>query len=139
MRYTLKRAAELAEASYSGKSAAVIKSQFKAALDEEDVQAVLLTDDTLLIPGSNSINDYLRYNLRVRGLFRRNRLKMVSRVKGAPVTWHQGFLAHAKIVQDWLLRKNYTDRKSTRLNSSHLVNSYAVFCLKKKKQKKLLL
>src|SRR5256885_5434225 len=28
---------------------------------------------------------------------------------------------------------NWTDRKSTRLNSSHLVISYAVFCLKKKK------
>src|SRR5256885_14334800 len=28
---------------------------------------------------------------------------------------------------------NKTDRKSTRLNSSHLVISYAVFCLKKKK------
>src|SRR5256885_11490706 len=28
------------------------------------------------------------------------------------------------------------DRKSTRLNSSHLVISYAVFCLKKKKQSK---
>src|SRR5256885_8668937 len=28
------------------------------------------------------------------------------------------------------------DRKSTRLNSSHLVISYAVFCLKKKKKKK---
>src|SRR2546426_10739367 len=27
----------------------------------------------------------------------------------------------------------WTDRKSTRLNSSHLVISYAVFCLKKKK------
>src|SRR5256885_16003111 len=27
-----------------------------------------------------------------------------------------------------------TDRKSTRLNSSHLVISYAVFCLKKKTQ-----
>src|SRR2546426_7438228 len=27
-----------------------------------------------------------------------------------------------------------TDRKSTRLNSSHLVISYAVFCLKKKKR-----
>ena len=26
------------------------------------------------------------------------------------------------------------DRKSTRLNSSHLVISYAVFCLKKKKK-----
>src|SRR5205807_6111562 len=30
------------------------------------------------------------------------------------------------------------DRKSTRLNSSHLVISYAVFCLKKKKKKKIL-
>src|SRR5256885_2653442 len=32
---------------------------------------------------------------------------------------------------------NFTDRKSTRLNSSHLVISYAVFCLKKKKKKTL--
>src|SRR2546430_9208030 len=30
------------------------------------------------------------------------------------------------------------DRKSTRLNSSHSQISYAVFCLKKKKKKKLL-
>src|SRR5256885_9220896 len=30
------------------------------------------------------------------------------------------------------------DRKSTRLNSSHLVISYAVFCLKKKKKKSLM-
>src|SRR5438094_5057938 len=29
-----------------------------------------------------------------------------------------------------------TDRKSTRLNSSHRTISYAVFCLKKKKKKK---
>src|SRR5207302_7839881 len=29
-----------------------------------------------------------------------------------------------------------TDRKSTRLNSSHVKISYAVFCLKKKKKKK---
>src|SRR5256885_7421271 len=31
-------------------------------------------------------------------------------------------------------RGQTTDRKSTRLNSSHLVISYAVFCLKKKKK-----
>src|SRR5260221_9455441 len=31
-------------------------------------------------------------------------------------------------------RENWTDRKSTRLNSSHTVISYAVFCLKKKKK-----
>src|SRR5476649_1434708 len=30
-------------------------------------------------------------------------------------------------------RRFGADRKSTRLNSSHTVNSYAVFCLKKKK------
>src|SRR5256885_5300440 len=33
-----------------------------------------------------------------------------------------------------LLGVNLRDRKSTRLNSSHLVISYAVFCLKKKKK-----
>src|SRR5438034_8638182 len=34
------------------------------------------------------------------------------------------------------LRLMTADRKSTRLNSSHTVISYAVFCLKKKKKKK---
>src|SRR5438034_5370306 len=33
------------------------------------------------------------------------------------------------------LREAARDRKSTRLNSSHTVISYAVFCLKKKKKK----
>src|SRR5438034_4610631 len=33
------------------------------------------------------------------------------------------------------LAGDVADRKSTRLNSSHTVISYAVFCLKKKKQK----
>src|SRR5256885_11746666 len=35
--------------------------------------------------------------------------------------------------------RNPGDRKSTRLNSSHLVISYAVFCLKKKKKIKTIL
>src|SRR5256885_10544262 len=34
------------------------------------------------------------------------------------------------------LVRDRPDRKSTRLNSSHLVISYAVFCLKKKKKNK---
>src|SRR2546426_2755646 len=33
-------------------------------------------------------------------------------------------------------KSSVLDRKSTRLNSSHLVISYAVFCLKKKKKNK---
>src|SRR5256885_11002944 len=39
----------------------------------------------------------------------------------------------AWVVNAYLIA--YGDRKSTRLNSSHLVISYAVFCLKKKKKK----
>src|SRR5258708_15017572 len=35
-----------------------------------------------------------------------------------------------------LLPETQTDRKSTRLNSSHQIISYAVFCLKKKKKQK---
>src|SRR3712207_8926563 len=35
----------------------------------------------------------------------------------------------------WLATSWLTDRKSTRLNSSHANISYAVFCLKKKKNK----
>src|SRR5256885_9678113 len=34
-------------------------------------------------------------------------------------------------------RPSARDRKSTRLNSSHLVISYAVFCLKKKKKNRI--
>src|SRR5207302_6308993 len=33
------------------------------------------------------------------------------------------------------MSRNRSDRKSTRLNSSHVKISYAVFCLKKKKKK----
>src|SRR5690625_1307967 len=35
---------------------------------------------------------------------------------------------------DYLIEKSCLDRKSTRLNSSHVAISYAVFCLKKKHQ-----
>src|SRR5699024_7204542 len=40
---------------------------------------------------------------------------------------------HALIVVDDIHREQEQDRKSTRLNSSHVSISYAVFCLKKKK------
>src|SRR5205814_9287450 len=38
---------------------------------------------------------------------------------------------------DRVAASSFTDRKSTRLNSSHLGISYAVFCLKKKKNNTL--
>src|SRR2546426_9293698 len=49
----------------------------------------------------------------------------------------QAGCGHALLPDDIGARAHRTpllkDRKSTRLNSSHLVISYAVFCLKKKK------
>src|SRR3712207_7408234 len=48
-------------------------------------------------------------------------LPVLSRIKG--------FTDHCSIT-----KLNNTDRKSTRLNSSHANISYAVFCLKKKKR-----
>src|ERR1035441_10299919 len=41
-------------------------------------------------------------------------------------------LSYASRCPDKLIEVSFTDRKSTRLNSSHLGISYAVFCLKKK-------
>src|SRR3989454_7011756 len=40
---------------------------------------------------------------------------------------------HSPAGETVVVRVEQGDRKSTRLNSSHLVISYAVFCLKKKK------
>src|SRR2546426_7287467 len=47
----------------------------------------------------------------------------------------RGYDKHFGGLSDEVLKHYEPDRKSTRLNSSHLVISYAVFCLKKKKKK----
>src|SRR5690606_42106974 len=51
----------------------------------------------------------------------------------ADFAWHPRFYDH--IIRDYtsfINITNYIDRKSTRLNSSHVKISYAVFCLEKK-------
>src|SRR5207253_8168614 len=45
-------------------------------------------------------------------------------------------LANTQAVVQNSASQKPPDRKSTRLNSSHVAISYAVFCLKKKKKKK---
>src|SRR5256885_13255738 len=45
------------------------------------------------------------------------------------------FVQQRFVIEQIHLRRRAADRKSTRLNSSHLVISYAVFCLKKKNKK----
>src|SRR5690606_40594886 len=48
--------------------------------------------------------------------------------------WRALFVAGAALSIGMMLyyRRHVVDRKSTRLNSSHVKSSYAVFCLKKK-------
>src|SRR5258708_31922547 len=48
-------------------------------------------------------------------------------------TW--GRHCFTQIENDVQVTSTLLDRKSTRLNSSHQIISYAVFCLKKKKKK----
>src|SRR5690606_41677226 len=47
--------------------------------------------------------------------------------------WNQ---VKGKIQKQWGELTEDEDRKSTRLNSSHVKSSYAVFCLKKKKKER---
>src|SRR5260221_9185793 len=49
--------------------------------------------------------------------------------------WFDELLADANANAESIAKRE-RDRKSTRLNSSHTVISYAVFCLKKKKKNK---
>src|SRR3712207_7638049 len=61
-----------------------------------------------------------------------------------PAAWPQAILVALTAGLIWqfvfvlilVRREQGTDRKSTRLNSSHANISYAVFCLKKKKKNK---
>src|SRR5258708_39367401 len=47
--------------------------------------------------------------------------------------WRSGAVIEQRELFQWFLKITAPDRKSTRLNSSHQIISYAVFCLKKKK------
>src|SRR2546430_10920417 len=51
-------------------------------------------------------------------------------VRPGPATLSTGFLLRACIPESYSGVPRFSDRKSTRLNSSHSQISYAVFCLK---------
>src|SRR5947208_11129898 len=54
-----------------------------------------------------------------------------------PLGQRRGVCSTPRLRREALHRyEQAADRKSTRLNSSHQIISYAVFCLKKKKEKK---
>src|SRR5688500_19864064 len=66
-------------------------------------------------------------------------LSSTSRSKKAPITGCRCLGCrdlNLAVITTWRKQWTRTDRKSTRLNSSHLVISYAVFCLNKKRRGK---
>lgn len=76
--------------------------------DEPGVEAYLLNNGFLLVPGSNSVWDYLKFNLRIRN-FGMPKLRFKSRtgventhVDSRGITWHQGFFTHANYVRKWI-------------------------------------
>src|SRR5438552_13659424 len=61
-------------------------------------------------------------------------IQCMSNLKQLQLVWHlYAFDNNDRITSSGYLFPTEPDRKSTRLNSSHQIISYAVFCLKKKK------
>src|SRR5690625_6352971 len=81
-------------------------------------------------------------------ILERDAIKWFKPAKGQFKMYYKKGTEHPEYVPDFIVEtsdyilmvetksaqhKNEKDRKSTRLNSSHVAISYAVFCLKKKK------
>ncbi|MGJ8611550.1 MAG: hypothetical protein ACSHWY_10660 [Octadecabacter sp.] len=99
--FTIPNAANLAADSYAIRTNATLARRVKAKIDEADVQAYMLDDDVLLIPGSNSALDYLRYNVRLLNIGgKRYRVKNGATGEVLGRVWHQGFLAHAMLIHE---------------------------------------
>src|SRR5207249_11711485 len=62
--------------------------------------------------------------------------RQVLALLGVGAEAHEPGRRHVGVDEDAEGHAARADRKSTRLNSSHVSISYAVFCLKKKKKKK---
>src|SRR2546427_3144986 len=62
--------------------------------------------------------------------------QVVGGIFAGPVALGDLLEGRAHVVANQAVAAQAVDRKSTRLNSSHSQISYAVFCLKKKKNKK---
>src|SRR5437588_1906694 len=65
----------------------------------------------------------------------RRKAEVVAAVRGGLLSLEEACTRYTLTVEEflaWQYSIDRQDRKSTRLNSSHTVSSYAVFCLKKK-------
>src|ERR1035441_5476666 len=107
----------------------------------EDIDLKIISDTTVTRPALRHLRDFITKALLQAGFLfdpenprHRESCKesryTLYRLAYAPIT-AGGNLAARDSNRDGRLAVTATDRKSTRLNSSHLGISYAVFCLKK--------
>src|SRR5690554_7294682 len=89
-----------------------------------------LLKDGYSVVGMDNINDYYDVNLKYA------RLKELGFEKEDAEEWTVEISSKTTNGASFIRMNLEEDRKSTRLNSSHVRISYAVFCLKKKKKKK---
>lgn len=100
--YPIKAAAQLAEAGKHAKTHPSVAPLIRRALDRGDVTAFMLNNGVLLLPGSNSVGDYILFNLRVFKIGgKRYRLEDSATATGhSGAIWHQGFLTYSKAIFD---------------------------------------
>src|SRR6266850_8591433 len=118
-------------------------------IEVDELRLVPRTKDAVIYAGSKMYRGSLEVKWGAPGLMVVNTLDIEEYLYGvvakeAPSQWEMAALrAQAIVARTYALYKRTqqanrdydVDRKSTRLNSSHLVISYAVFCLKKKTNK----
>src|SRR5262245_27458190 len=84
---------------------------------------------------ADAIWDKLKVRVDRRKIGMDESLKRIGRYQ-IPIELFADVTVETRVLVSTVTSANSSDRKSTRLNSSHLGISYAVFCLKKKKKKK---
>lgn len=76
--------------------------------DIEDAEAYLVEGNILVLPGSNSVKDYVSYNLnlgdfeQIYAYFRRNPPDDLKEKDDHGHQWYRGFLEYTNLIQEWL-------------------------------------
>ena len=119
---SISTAAELVKVSYAvkkkglGKVNNILREQHDLWIESQcpvrGVEAYMLNNRCLVIPGSNSFWDYAKFNLRLLNigmprlnlrLRKRDKKEVKSTVRDKTgIVWHQGFFTHANHISKWI-------------------------------------
>src|SRR5690606_13859941 len=114
----------------------IIISLFSVNLHSQDLEATVeLNTESLTPEARERLNDFQRQvtDYLNRTKYHQNPIPPIKCTFQFNFTGNNGFDQYTAQIYVYSQREIYRqeDRKSTRLNSSHVKNSYAVFCLKK--------